>query len=136
MKCLVFLSAFTFVGCTDPPPKFIPPAESEVISMTGVYPDDSKSGLPYVSVELPRSEWADILSLLSTGEESSTPMKWMVLGDVEIATDEGTLRVDIYQTGDERGAFKAEGTYYRGGSDSAFIHVLSRGRPTGANKAE
>ena len=63
-------------------------------------------------------------------------MKWVILGDVEITTKETALKVDLYVTHRKRGAFKANGTYYRGASDSDFISVLSRGTPTGANKPE
>ena len=140
MKLLFPSIVLALSGCSDPPSealsKFVPPSEADVISMTGIYQDRSKDAPSFVSVDVPKSEWGEMLRLLSTGVKDPNSMKWVILGDVQISTKEATLLIDLYATGQKDGAFSVNQTYYRGGNDAEFIRLLSKGTPIGAHKVD
>ncbi len=51
-------------------------------------------------------------------------MKWQVLGDLEITLKTGSMDVNLFWTEGKLGAFRTNGKYYRGASDSEFIRLL------------
>ena len=73
---------------------------------------------------VPRSSHDVILNSLSGASKADNPMTWEVLGDIEITHDSGLLEVSLFQTGEEIGAFRVDGKYYRGGSDAEFILLI------------
>ena len=61
-------------------------------------------------------------------------MKWQVLGDLRIRLRDGrNIEVSLYRTFADHGAYKMDGTYYRGSSDAEIVRTLTecakRGKP-------
>ena len=85
------------------------------------------------SFAVPQDCWADILASLSPSERDRKPCHWMVLGDLQIRTKQGsTIRVDLYSLEDDMtGAFSAGPTfesreYFRGGNTRKLEAALAK----------
>jgi hypothetical protein len=110
------------------------PRIANIEEMTAYYYDYKADGDPKKKFVVPRSHWDSILSSLRPSTGDQHPTKWPVLGELHIATKDGS-RVDVLlafipdQSMGFAGAFAvekgpAERDYYRGGNSYALLEAL------------
>ena len=85
-------------------------------------PDD---GPNLEEFNLPPSSRVLILNALDGAQEDDNPMKWQVLGNLDIALEKQTIEVRLFWTNQSSGAFRINETYYRGSSDEELIRIIS-----------
>jgi hypothetical protein len=74
---------------------------------------------------------ADILDALEPSHVDPHPLKWAVLGVLDVELKNGkSLEIALYYTGLDEGAFDIDRIYYRGGSDSKLLAALHRANPS------
>lgn len=121
----------TFVGgyvLSRSRPNQIPAAE-DVTVMTASLFNRPDSGTDIPEFLIPKSHYANILSLFSDAEPDSSPAKWQVLGSVEIESKHRAMSISLFWTGATSGAFRtSERRYFRGSSDSAIIHAIENAK--------
>ena len=125
IKHFVLLLSLISAGCKNQVASFAAPATSDVISIQAqlyASPDGSEH---IDNFEVPKSSYKAIIEALNGAGHDDKPMKWQVLGDIKIHHSTGILEVSLFLTGKERGAFSANGQYYRGSSDQNFIRLIS-----------
>lgn len=74
--------------------------------------------------EIPASLYEAVLNTLNGAKKDSFPSKWQVLGEIDISHSGGLIQIQLFRTNERSGAFSADGTYYRGGSDAEFIALI------------
>lgn len=80
------------------------------------------------SFEIPTTHTNELLALLTGAAVDRFPSKWQVLGEIDIGYTGGVTEIQLFRTYDSVGAFRANGTYFRGGSDSAFVSLIKAAR--------
>ena len=112
-------------GCQYGGTPFEAPPASEVSTITAQLYNRPDGGADIVRTEIPPSSHQQILGALDGAREDRRPMKWQVLGNISIVLNAGSVDVRLFWTGDELGAFRANGKYYRGSSDAELIELVS-----------
>lgn len=125
MKAFTALLFLLLAACHNGQLPFVAPAPSEVLSMEVQLYNRPDGGADIVSFEAPKTSHASILGTLDGAQRDNHPKKWKSLGDIEITLGTGSVDVSVFSTGKGRGAFRVDGTYYRGGSDADFIQLIS-----------
>ncbi|WP_226895523.1 hypothetical protein [Luteolibacter marinus] len=125
MKSLAALLILAIAGCKSRGTPFTAPTESEISSISARLLNRPDRGADIEQFEVPKANWQEILTALDGAEHDPNPMKWQVLGDVVIHQTTGTTGVSLFWTGEEIGAFRAGGAYYRGSSDEELIQVIA-----------
>jgi hypothetical protein len=123
MRFLTVILTLGLTACNDGGGPFLSPAPSDVSSITvELYnlPDGSED-IP--EFELPKASYKELLESLNGSPEDNSNSKWQVLGNIRITMRTGSVDVNLFRTGGNPGAFKANGKYFRGGSDSEFIQL-------------
>lgn len=110
------------------------PDPSEVLSMrAGLYDEGGKLN----ASDVPRQQIRGILAELSPAIRDERPMKWQVLGRLELTCTWGRhVTIDLFQTQEGLGAFRVGNghhVYYRGGSAFEIEQAIKRAGTPGSN---
>ena len=119
IRLFLALAVLLLAGCGGK--KFATPPLSEVKSIEAWLLDSSNEA---PTIQVPSFLHESVLSVFNGAVKDSSPMKWVVMGNLRITTATGTLDVDLYQTGEERGAFSIGKDYYRGRHDTVIKGVI------------
>jgi hypothetical protein len=125
MRFFPILLFVLLTGCRNDGTPFAAPSPSDVSSMTAQLYNRRDGGADITKFEIPKSSRQAILDGLNGARQDNNPMKWQVLGDIEMTLSTGSVDVSLFQTGKKLSAFRANGTYYRGCSDADFIRLIS-----------
>ena len=124
MRISAVLLILLLAGCKEADKPFESPPLSDGSAITAQLYDQQDGGVDIATFELPKDSQEAILASLNGSHQDNHPMKWQVLADIEITFKNGSMVVNLFLTGGQLGAFAANGTYYRGASDSEFIRLL------------
>ena len=121
---LVLASVFAWYFFSRQQPIQIPQA-NDVITISASLYNRPDSGNEIFEFTIPKSHHAKILDLFRDAQPDSRPSKWQVLGFVKIKSENDTISISLYRTGDSTGAFRtSQRSYYRGSSDNAIIQAV------------
>jgi hypothetical protein len=94
--------------------------------MTASLYNRADSGPDIEDFTISAQDYNKVLALFDGRKLDISPAKWQVLGYIAIeGTSSHPLRINLFRTGDDSGAFSIDGTYYRGTTDGAIIAVLN-----------
>jgi len=128
MKLFTLLLILCLAGCKKGGAPFAAPSSSDVTSISAQLFNRPDGGGDIPNFEVPKSSHKTILETLNGSEQDTEPMKWQVLGNIKITHGANSIDVALFRTGEKLGAFRANGQYYRGGSDQDFIRLISTTR--------
>ena len=107
---------------------FAAPSLSQVSGITAQLLNRPDKGENIEAFEVPKSFHQAFLEILNDAKVDTDPMKWQFLGNMAITHSTGSVEVRLFWTGKQLGAFQSNGHYYRGGSDTGFIELISSAR--------
>ena len=112
------------------------PNASDVISMRAVLFDMSSArGENLIAFDVPRQHIPQILAELSPAIRDDAPMKWQVIGRLELRCTWGRhVTIDLFRPQTGLGAFRVGNrhhVYYRGGSAARFERAIKGAYSTG-----
>jgi hypothetical protein len=121
---LVLLACGLSAGCGRSVRSYFAPDGSTVTEMTACLYNRPDKGEDIDFFAVPKESYQSVLGTLGGAEENKNPSGWQVLVGLKIASGTQTMNVILFWTQAERGAFKVNDSYYRGGSDAAFIKMV------------
>jgi len=125
MKLFALLLILCLAGCKKGGAPFAAPSSSDVTSISALLYNRPDGGEDIERFEVPKSSHQAILETLNGSEQDTEPMKWQVAGHIKITHSLSSTDILLFWTGKGLGAFKANGQYYRSGSDQDFIRLIS-----------
>ena len=124
IRAFLALAVLLLAGCGGK--KFVAPPLAEVKSIEAWL-----SGPPSESatiIQVPSFLHESVLSVFNGATRDSGEIKWAIMGSLRIVTTTGTLDIELFQTGEERGVFKIGKDYYRGRNDAVIKGLLLTAR--------
>lgn len=83
-------------------------------------------------IRVPESEFAALHALFQNSRIDNEPAKWVMFYPMHIILKNGSeMKVTVFLTNEDPGAFRINRTYYRGGTNKAFEEFLRRILPEG-----
>jgi hypothetical protein len=136
MRILPALLFLLLTACKDQGKPFASPSSSDVSAIAVQLYNRQDGEAEIARFVIPGNSQKAILASLNGSHQDNNPMKWQVLGDIEITLKTGSINVDRFGTGQKLGAFRANGTYYRGSSDSEFIQLIKAAKQAHSEAVE
>lgn len=126
MRALIALSGcLILTGCGRAPDSVATLASGDVDTMKARIYNRHDGGPDVEQFEVAPDDYEKLLGLLRNGMRDSKPMKWQVLGDVQIKTRGGQhIDIQLFRTHTSPGAFWVNRTYYRGSGDDEILTTL------------
>lgn len=124
LKFLFALPFLFIVGCSGSKKPFEAPAAAAVSKIHASLYNRPNSDPDIERFEIPNGSHQAVLDWLDDATHDNKPMKWQVLGHLEIANGTNTIDVSLFRTSETAGAFKVGDDYYRGRSDSEIIKTI------------
>ena len=116
---------FVLFGVSAVGAPYVAPDPSRVVEMHAQLFNLPDGGDDIDGIEIPVARHHQILGALDGATKERRPMKWQILGRLSIVLDESQVYVGLFRTGGEVGAFRVDGSYYRGSSDAELIRLIS-----------
>lgn len=83
-------------------------------------------------IRVPESEFAALHALFQNSRIDNEPAKWVMFYPMHIILKNGSeMKVTVFLTNEDPGAFRINRTYYRSGTNKAFEEFLRRILPEG-----
>jgi hypothetical protein len=114
-------------GCGGKPSPVANVAVGEVESVEALIEGQLGGGAGFGPFFVPVEEFDRVTELLREPSIQHWPLKWQVLGWLKLRKKTGEqVRIDLFSTGREVGAYRINDTYYRGRSDAEFVGELAK----------